>query len=229
MGLPNPPYNVKELFRFNGSGVDLFFFSLTALSLGWGTAWAGRRLSESARLVRDVPLIFFQVTGLIYALLWLSVTRESIMDIAGSSVFVHRVTERAVMGEFGVELARIFGTNNLSILSNIFEPIVRFGALVGPLLITLGITFGLFFTAKNNNLGVTAAIKRYFYMSLVALPWLYFCKVIAFDWSSTDNLNELIARDGIWGLGGGGYLYLLLFCICILSVLSCLCIFLVGC
>jgi hypothetical protein len=39
--------------------------------------------------------------------------------------------------------------------------------------------------------------------------WLWLCKGIAFDWSSTDNLNELIARDGRYGLGGGGYLYLL--------------------
>jgi hypothetical protein len=40
--------------------------------------------------------------------------------------------------------------------------------------------------------------------------WLWFCKGVAFDWSSTDNLNELIARGGFFGLGGGGYLYLLI-------------------
>jgi hypothetical protein len=43
------------------------------------------------------------------------------------------------------------------------------------------------------------------------LPWFGICKSVAFDLSSTDNLNELIARDGVWGVGGGGYLYLLVF------------------
>jgi len=42
------------------------------------------------------------------------------------------------------------------------------------------------------------------------LPWLYFCKVIAFDWASTDNLTELIASHSDFGWGGGGYLYALL-------------------
>jgi hypothetical protein len=49
------------------------------------------------------------------------------------------------------------------------------------------------------------------------LPWFYFCKVIAFDWSSTDNLNELIAQDGDYGLSGGVYLYLLVGLISILA------------
>ena len=43
-----------------------------------------------------------------------------------------------------------------------------------------------------------------------AFPWLLLCKMIAFDYSSTDNLNELIERPSKYGLGGGGYLYLLL-------------------
>jgi hypothetical protein len=45
---------------------------------------------------------------------------------------------------------------------------------------------------------------------VTVVPWLWLCKAIAFDWSSTDNLNELIARDGFFGFGGGGYLYVLL-------------------
>jgi hypothetical protein len=49
-------------------------------------------------------------------------------------------------------------------------------------------------------------------LSVALTLWL--CKAIAFDWSSTDNLNELIARDGPWGLGGGGWLYALLVGIC---------------
>jgi len=51
--------------------------------------------------------------------------------------------------------------------------------------------------------------KLLFYVGF-SLPWLVLCKVIAFDYFSTDNLNELIARPGEFGLGGGGYLYLLI-------------------
>jgi hypothetical protein len=52
-----------------------------------------------------------------------------------------------------------------------------------------------------------------------AVLWLWLCKAVAFDWSSTDNLNELIAADGHWGWGGGGYLYALLAVICANAVL----------
>jgi hypothetical protein len=53
---------------------------------------------------------------------------------------------------------------------------------------------------------------------LYMLPWLLLCKYIAFDEANTDNLNELIARDGFWGTGGGGYLYLLILLLSLNSV-----------
>jgi hypothetical protein len=69
------------------------------------------------------------------------------------------------------------------------------------------------FSATANDLtrkpGMPVFRKLLFYVSF-SLPWLVLCKVIAFDYYSTDNLIELIARPGKYGLGGGGYLYLLL-------------------
>ncbi len=56
-------------------------------------------------------------------------------------------------------------------------------------------------------------------MAVAAIPWYWLCKGIAFDWSSTDNLNELIARRAAWGAGGGLYLYVLLLLICANAVL----------
>jgi protein-tyrosine-phosphatase len=218
--LPNIPYNVKEMFRFDANGIDLFFFALTTLSLGWCAAWAGRRIAYSSSVFKDIPIIFLQMSVIIFSLLWLSVTRESIMDIAGSSVFIHRVTEKAVLGSFGVEFVGFFGAENLRLISDFVEPIIRFGALVGPLLIFLSVMHAIFFIAKNvNNISVLA--KQFLVFMLYVLPWLYFCKVVAFDWSSTDNLNELIARDGSWGVGGGAYLYILVFIISFLSALVC--------
>jgi len=218
--LPNIPYNVKEMFRFDASGVDLVFFALTILSLGWCAAWAGRKLAYSSRVFKDIPIVFLQISIIIFSLLWLSVTRESIMDIAGSSVFVHRVTEKAVLGSFGIEFVGFFGASNIRLISDFFEPIVRFGALVGPLLVFLGIAHALFFAARSVS-HISRLAKQFLVLMLYVLPWLYFCKVIAFDWSSTDNLNELIARDGSWGIGGGAYLYVLVFIISFLSALIC--------
>ena len=46
-------------------------------------------------------------------------------------------------------------------------------------------------------------VSSFLLFSVSALPWLYIFKYVAFDVSSTDNLNELIA-------GNGAYLYPLL-------------------
>ena len=86
---------------------------------------------------------------------------------------------------------------------------VRYWALYSPLSIFVALIYYLQNAGqmKQQSWGTKTAFL------LVALLVLWFCKVIAFDWSSTDNLTELIARDGEWGWGGGGYLYGLVFLI----------------
>ena len=54
-----------------------------------------------------------------------------------------------------------------------------------------------------------SSVKILLHVSLASLPWLILSKVIAFDYSSTNNLIELIDSDAAWGMGGGVYLYLL--------------------
>ena len=148
----------------------------------------------------------------------MSVTPESIKDITGSTVFVDRIVERGVLGDTVADMVQYVGRKNVSLFTDIFEPAVRFGALIGPLLIFMGVMFTLLFTLRDKRLLPQFALKRCGMLTLYLLPWLYFCKVIAFDWSSTDNLTELIARDGNWGVGGGGYLYALVLLVSCLSV-----------
>jgi glycopeptide antibiotics resistance protein len=210
LGLPGIPYNVVELFRFGGNGVDLFFFSLAMLSIGIGGAWFGKVLYQSGRPVRATLGGFFAVGLVTFCLLWLGVSQESIRDIAGSTVFVHRVMERGVLGEPGIRLFELLGPQNVHVVTMVVEPVIRFTALVAPLFIFLGVCA----LRLWRNVGIVpAAVSRphVAWSAVVLLALLFAAKVIAFDWSSTDNLNELIARDGDWGLGGGGYLYLLVF------------------
>lgn len=217
--LPGVPYNVRELFINDGSLFDLLFFSLAVIGFGAGAAWVGRVVMQSARPYVAAPLASVAVAVGTYLFLWLSVTRESISDIAGSSVVVQRVAERAVLGQPGVDFVAFVGAANLKMVTDIFEPVVRFGALVGPLIFVLaGILAVLLGRGATASRVLPGRVGRSALAALYFLPWFFVCKVIAFDWSSTDNLNELIARDGEYGLGGGGYLYGLVFLIAASSV-----------
>ncbi|MDP1705425.1 MAG: hypothetical protein Q8L42_12000, partial [Sulfurimicrobium sp.] len=92
---------------------------------------------------------------------------------------------------------------------------VRFAALYSPLPVFLGLMLFIVDLRHGNVLTVRRALVLF----TSALLWLWLAKAITFDWSSTDNLNELIARDGPLGWGGGGYLYALLGLCCAVAVL----------
>lgn len=219
--LPGVPYNIRELFRFNASGIDLFSFSLALLSIGWGAALLGRVLHRHSLPVITASVSLMGLSVVVYWLFWFGVTRESIMDVAGSSVFIHRVSEKAVLGQWGIDIVRVMGAENLRAVTDIFEPIIRFAALIGPLLAFSGVAFALTATVIGGGNGAGYLLKRAVFLLISIFPWLFLCKVIGFDWSSTDNLNELIARDGKWGVGGGGYLYGLVLLISLLSAWLC--------
>ena len=221
--LPGIPYNVRELFKYGGNGFDLAMFASALLLMGAGPAWTGKCSAAAKWPIVAMPVFAILVSVVIYLAFFLSVTEESLMDIAGTSVVVHRVGEKGVLGQMGKDFVNSVGAENLRLITDIVEPPFRFGALIGPVVMILELMF--FSTYKysvNLNSGKPFSFK-FFAGFLIAflymLPWFYFCKVLAFDWSSTDNLNELIARDGEYGLGGGGYIYLLVALICFSSVL----------
>ncbi len=199
--LPDLPYNVLELFRFNGALPSLFVFSLAVLWIGASSAWIGHALAAGRRPWRFFPTSVLLSALVSLGLLYASVTTESILDISGSNNLYHFVTQRDIWGPFFRELFHLIGPTAVQAL----ERPVRYVALVGPLWFVLA-----FAVAFSRGLRGRDAL----YAFTAALPWLWLCKAIAFDGSSTDNLNELIARDGRWGLGGGGYLYCLLALLC---------------
>lgn len=197
--LPDLPYNVRELFHGNGSLPFLFIFALAALWPGASAAWTGHRLASGVRPLGFLPAALLVSALVELALLYASVTGESLDDVVGSNNLYWFVTHQDIWGAAARRLFLAIGTPEPVAF---IERIVRFVALVGPLWLCLAIAF-----ACTERLAQWKAV-------LAALPWFWLFKAVAFDWSSTDNLNELIARDGAFGLGGGVYLYLLLIVLC---------------
>jgi hypothetical protein len=107
-------------------------------------------------------------------------------------------------GESGQWLYRAIGSEALI---EAVERVVRFIALVGPQFLWLAMTSACYFklTGEADD-GPGGGMRRWLSSILVyglsGLPWLVVFKMIAFDYSSTDNLNELIQGNGaiLYGL-----------------------------
>ncbi len=196
------PYNVREMFLDNGSLIRIAVFSVAVLGPGISSALIGKKLVKSKLPYVSMPVWVFLSGMFSLLLLYGSVTRESISDIVGSSNIYWFVMNKKIWGDFGVKLfAHIDSPGAVSIA----ERIIRYLALYSPLVFSIAI-----FNAAFKERAFLRGVKVFVLYLIMALPWFFLCKVIAFDYSSTDNLNELIAREGAYGIGGGGYLYLLL-------------------
>jgi hypothetical protein len=204
--LPGVPYNVQELLRDNASFAASTMFVIGALSVGAVAPWIGSFLNSKgyfAAIVWPIALLASGTTTLI--LLGFAVTPESISDIAGSRNLYYFVTQEKI---WGAPAAWLFENVLSRGLVGFFERPIRFSALLAPLTIFLALFCRLGFLSASQHLR----------LSLLAIPSLLLAKGIAFDGSSTDNLNELIARPGEFGLGGGGYLYAL---VALIAFLAC--------
>lgn len=209
--IPGIPYNVREMFLGDGSLLFVMVFAIALLWVGAGAALLRSKISNSRLPILSFPLWAFFASLVCLLLLSASVTQESIEDIAGSNNLYWFVVNKNIWGDLWREIFLILGQN----LVGFVERPVRFAALYGPLFIFLGMML-IFADLRRGNILTT---RRAFGLFISVLPWLWLAKAIAFDWSSTDNLNELIARDGPMEWGGGGYLYALLGLCCSAAVL----------
>jgi hypothetical protein len=205
-GMPN---NVYEPFRERGGVSGLMLFSTAAIVPGFGSRAIGWRPGKVSRPWLELPFLVSALGVLRLGLLSLSVTEERVAHITGSNNLYLLVTDRDV---WGASWKHLFLALDSPELISFFERPVRFVALFGPLVVVLAWLFALsdrFTEQRRLDFGWLAPLT----LSAVAFMWL--CKFIAFDHSSTDNLNELIARDGFFGSGGGAYLYALLVLVCL--------------
>ncbi|MDD4273145.1 MAG: VanZ family protein [Desulfobacter postgatei] len=207
---PGIPYNVRELFRDHGSFFRIFIFSCALLWTGLSAALVTDRVVRSKFFYVLLPLLIC-VSGICsYFLLSAGVTHESISDLVGSSNIYWFVMNKHIWGDWGVCLFQAIGSSQLI---SVIERYVRYLALYCPIIFFLVIC-----SVAIEKSTLKGSVKILFHVSLASLPWLILSKVIAFDYSSTDNLNELIASDAALGMGGGVYLYLLVILIIFNSV-----------
>lgn len=209
--LPGVPYNLRELFLGDGHFLIIFIFVLALLWIGAGAAWVSNKIVSSNIPYLTLPAWTLAASLMSLALLSMSVTQESIADIAGSNNLYWYVINRDIWGESWRRIFEWIGPNVVMML----ERPVRYAALYTPLIVFLTLIVTFFNFYEHNRL----SIRHVFPLIIGALPWLWLAKAIAFDWSSTDNLNELIAHDGPMGWGGGGYLYGLLAVVCFNAVI----------
>jgi VanZ like family len=209
--LPQLPYNVVDLFLGNGAFPFLIIFSLALLWIGASARLVSHYVAVSKHPWLALPLLAFGAGVIMLLLLFSSVTEESIADIAGSNNLHWFVINKEIWGAWARSLFTLLPAGVVSF----FERPVRFAALYGPLVTFLALMFMMVKTPNQ----VRHRVSSKSLLLLSTILWLWLCKGIAFDWSSTDNLNELIERDGPAGWGGGGYLYLLVALICANAVL----------
>jgi len=210
--LPGIPYNLRDLFLGDGHFLFMLIFALVLLWIGGGAVWVSRKIASSKWPYLTFPAWVLAASLISLLLLAASVTQESLDDIAGSNNLYWFVINRNIWGDGWRTIFELVGPSVIGV----FERFGRYAALYSPPLIFLTLTLSLFHMHARGAL----AARHFLLLVLSALPWLWLAKAVAFDWSSTDNLNELIARDGPLGWGGGGYLYALLGLLCVNAAIA---------
>jgi VanZ family protein len=205
--LPGIPYNVVDMFRADGSPLAIACFALGVVSIGAGSVWLARWLRRARHPALLFPFAAWAVCLVTLAFLWCGVTTESIQDIAGAANVNWFVINKDIWGE---TMRKLFIALDAPETISFIEYCVRFSALYAPLPIFLALMMVL--RPPRHKKGMP--VGRQLAIVLAAGLTLWLCKGIAFDWSSTDNLNELIDPEGEWGWGGGAYLYLLVALMC---------------
>ncbi len=185
LNLPGVPYNVTELFKNNGSLLDLLFFFVFLHGIGAASYFIQMKTS------RYVTLEFAKVAGLhlltltiLFIVLSGAVTTESIQDIVGASklkqfVYANQASEGALM-----MYIKVFGLSSVASTAEFIDFLVRFSALFG--LVQIPLTFWL--VCLNKETGLKCWISQAIVSSLLLI--LFF--QIVFTYAITDNITELI-------------------------------------
>ena len=198
LGQPKVPYNVRELFGGEDAWWRLFLFSCAAVSLGLGGAYAGRLVAETGKAIWLLPLGTLAACLVTYLLLVSSVSAESLWDITGSANTYWFVMNKHIWGDTGVWFYETIGSRALI---QAVERFVRFTALFGQAVLWIAIlscVYDRLTASPERPLAARArlALSTGVFCLLAAAPWLVLFNLIAFDYSSTDNLNELIDGHG---------------------------------
>ncbi|NIB43110.1 hypothetical protein HBA55_26115 [Pseudomaricurvus alkylphenolicus] len=207
LNLPGVPSNVQELFRSGGNFLDLLTFSLAILWIGFGAAWAGWRSARSMYPGIVFPVLACACSIVLFTLLSFSVTEESMKDITGTQIWAENIAAAGGLGKSGED--------NLKLILNPIESMIRVGSLIAPLLLLISVGSAANYRRfqsprpliKYETHSFSYWVGRY---CLYALPWIILSHILTYHWASTDNISGLIDDESLGGMGGILSLYLLI-------------------
>lgn len=184
--VPSIPYNIVELFD-RQSLLSFGLFSIALLWLGAGPWCIAKWVDGKPRASLWLSMLLPLAALLSLLLLRLSTTQESLDDITGSTDLYRRVTTENYWGEAWRSTMAWLPSSMVDAL----ERGVRFTALYSLLLAPL--TMACICTGSIRSM--QRALPA---LGVLGLFWWLAARVVI-DGAITDNLTELIARDGsIW-------------------------------
>jgi hypothetical protein len=202
--LPGLPYNVSGLFLDHGSAPAIVIFAVALLWVGAGPMLLAHWMARSQHPYVVLPAGVVIASMVSRTLLKYSVTYESLDDILGTNNLFWQVTVQNIWGEWW---RHAFLVTNVPDLVSYFERRIRYIALYSPLAVCLALA--MLPIARASGRRAAASWFQLSWLALSAVAWLWLSRIITFPWAATDNLTELIAQRGPFGLGGGFFLYLI--------------------
>jgi hypothetical protein len=199
--LPGIPYNVAELFLDQASVRPLVFFALTVLWIGGGSMITAHILTSVRRPYLYFPIIVVGVSLVSKMLISRGVTYESLDDILGTNNIFGLVTQHVIWGSWWRGLFLQTGGD----LVDFVERRVRYCALYSiPLVV---IAFGLVPHVRRSARQRRATRAAWAGTAFVAALWMWASGAVVLTWAATDNLTELIADHGPFGIPGPVFLF----------------------
>jgi hypothetical protein len=194
--LPQLPYNLRKVFAAHGAFATSTILGLALVWIGIGVGIGGQIVARTRAVWIVLPLTVVVVAAVEYALLGAIVPLETIEKVVGAPILYRDATEFMIWGSGAADFLR---AHVLPELMNGAERVGRFVALLA-----FFITFAVAWHAALARGAWTGPL-----VAAIA-PMLLF-HLIAFDFPATDNLEELIATAGPWGVGGADVLAVLAF------------------
>ncbi|MEH6648955.1 MAG: right-handed parallel beta-helix repeat-containing protein [Motiliproteus sp.] len=189
LALPGIPYNVLQLFRNDGSIIDLSCFYLALLLAGGSAIWIST-LHQQQTWPRFGYLAKLHIlsAGLVYLMVWFAVSEDSLQDITGTVLSVRALSDIQQQGTTLAVILKVVGVTNIRSLLEFVEPGLRFFALYG--LFQVPYVYFLLLLKVPDNKGSRPIHTRKLTTSALLLAICYY---FTFPAASTDNLTELIS------------------------------------
>ncbi len=198
LALPGIPYNVLQLFRNDGSLIDLTSFYLALLLAAGSAIWISTLHQQQARPRWGYLAKLHILSGsLVYLLIWCAVSEDSLQDITGTVLSARALSEVQQQGTTLAVIYKVMGVTSIRSLLEFLEPGLRFVALYG--LFQVPYVYFLLKLKTPKPASPTSNPKQTKKLTTSVLLFTI-CYYFTFPGASTDNLTELISVPEIFCL-----------------------------